>query len=261
MYNLTPAQKDLLKFVVKEVKDGNLDEEFYIVWLLNGECMVWCEGAKDSRSYSGITRGAIDALAAEHLIRCDVEYKTEISEFGGRTSHQQRENSRLITITAKGYEAVATDFGAPDTSFIRHITPLSDVASLDGELNFRCVAMLGAGSTDPRIWDSAVRTAGVVLEERMRAVGQISDRHRVGLDLVNDVFGNNGSLSGRFATSAERQGYRDLYAGAVGAFRNRFAHRLVDPSPQDGGSYIMFINLLLKMLEDLRPQQASEPKP
>jgi len=26
----------------------------------------------------------------------------------------------------------------------------------------------------------------------------------------------------------------------------------VDPSPEDGGAFVMFVNLLLKMLEDLR---------
>jgi hypothetical protein len=44
-----------------------------------------------------------------------------------------------------------------------------------------------------------------------------------------------------------------LYAGVVGAFRNRYAHRLIDPLPEDGGAFIVFVNLLLKMLEDLRP--------
>jgi hypothetical protein len=51
---------------------------------------------------------------------------------------------------------------------------------------------------------------------------------------------------------SERQGYRDLYSGIVGAIRNPFGHRLIDPGPQDAGATLVFINLLLKMLEDLR---------
>jgi len=35
-------------------------------------------------------------------------------------------------------------------------------------------------------------------------------------------------------------------------FRNPSAHRLVDPAPHEGGAYIVFVNLLLKMLDDLR---------
>ena len=43
-----------------------------------------------------------------------------------------------------------------------------------------------------------------------------------------------------------------MYAGMVGAFRNPYAHRLIDPTPEDGGAFIIFVNLLLKMVEDLR---------
>ncbi|MEQ8961337.1 MAG: TIGR02391 family protein [Coleofasciculus sp. C2-GNP5-27] len=42
------------------------------------------------------------------------------------------------------------------------------------------------------------------------------------------------------------------HAGIVGAFRNPSAHRLVDPTPEEGGAFIVFVNLLLKKLEDLR---------
>ena len=64
--------------------------------------------------------------------------------------------------------------------------------------------------------------------------------------------GRSGTLAGSFSHDAERQGYRDLYAGVVGAFRNPYAHRLTHPTPEDGGAFIVFVNLLLKMLKDLR---------
>ena len=102
------------------------------------------------------------------------------------------------------------------------------------------------------LWDSAVRTAGVILEERLRDVGNISDPNQTGQSLVSKVFGNNGTLASKFSVPSEQNGYRDLYAGIVGAFRNPSAHRLVDPSPEEGGAFIVFVNLLLKKLEDLR---------
>jgi hypothetical protein len=102
------------------------------------------------------------------------------------------------------------------------------------------------------MWDSAIRTAGVILEERLRDVGGISNSNRVGQVLVNDVFSQNGTLASKFSVDAERQGYRDMYAGITGAFRNPSAHRLVDPTPEEGGAFIVFVNLLLKKLEDLR---------
>jgi hypothetical protein len=147
---------------------------------------------------------------------------------------------------------VLPSFAAPDTAFVTQLTPLADVTNLDNELKQRCLPVLGVGSTDPMMWNSAVRTAGVILEERLRDVGSIADTGHVGRELVNGVFGNGGTLAGRFSLDAERQGYRDLYAGVVGAFRSRYAHRLVDPMPENGGAFIVFVNLLLKMLEDLR---------
>lgn len=91
----------------------------------------------------------------------------------------------------------------------------------------------------------------MVLEERIRRAAGITDPNRTGRDLVNDVFGDKGTMARLFESSSERSGYRDLYAGVVGVFRNRYAHRLVDPAPEDGGALIIFVNLLLKMTEDL----------
>ena len=88
------------------------------------------------------------------------------------------------------------------------------------ELKHRCLPILGAGAADPKLWDSAVRTAGVILEERLRGVGMIKDPQAVGRDLVNKVFGKVGTLASKFANDAERESHRDLYAGVVGAFRN-----------------------------------------
>jgi len=112
--------------------------------------------------------------------------------------------------------------------------------------------MLGAGAADPMLWDSAVRTAGVILEERLRDVGKISDPNLIGRELVNKVFGQSGSLASKFPVPAERDGYRDLFAGVVGVIRNPSAHRLIDPTPQEGGATLVFVNLLLKKLELLR---------
>jgi hypothetical protein len=186
----------------------------------------------------GVTRGAVEALATNELLHIRVS--------------SDAFNTTDCTLTGKAYEAVDSNFAAPDTSFVRHLTQLADITAFDAELKRRCLPILGAGAADPKLWDSAVRTAGVILEERLRDVGRIKDRQAVGRDLVNKVFGKTGTLAAKFAHEAEREGYRDLYAGVVGAFRNPSAHRLIDPEPQEGGAYIAFVNLLLKMLDDLR---------
>ncbi len=224
--------------------------------------MLWVVGAAGSEilelpsgDHPELTPGALAALDDAGLVMSDISYETKTSTSGSRRPkirYKQVERSRRCTLTGRAFEAVDNDFDAPDTGFWRQLTPLADVTNLDDELKQRVLPILGAGSADPKLWDSAVRTAGVILEERLRNVGGIADTGRVGRDLVNDVFGNGGNLAGRFSLDAERQGYRDLYAGVVGAFRNPYAHRLMDPAPEDGGAFIVFVNLLLKMLEDLR---------
>lgn len=236
MYNLSDSQKDLLRRLVQKVREEHIPEEFFICKTQDGNVIY---GDDDSQANTlEITQLALETFVDNNLLR--------------RTR-------RRCTLTGKAFEAVDNNFNAPDTSFVNHLTPLADITNLDEQLKHldeqlkqRCLPILGAGSADPTLWDSAVRTAGVILEHRLRDVGGISDDNCVGQALVNNVFSKNGTLASKFSVDAERQGYRDLYAGIIGAFRNPSAHRLVDPTPEEGGAFIVFVNLLLKKLEDLR---------
>lgn len=250
MYNLTGNQKALAEWLVQSVRQRKLNGEFVVVWVSNFRqpspvASIVNYGGSEEDQPEIITQGALDSLGANGLILCEIYYKTT-------KSGSQYESNRRCTLTERIYEAVDGSFNAPDTSFIKHLTRLADVSSFDEELKQRCLPILGAGGTDPMLWDSGVRTAGVILEQRLHNVGSISDPNRTGRDLVNDVFGKNGTLVPKFEVSSERDGYRELYAGIVGAFRNPSAHRLIDPSPQEGGAFIVFVNLLLKKLEALR---------
>jgi hypothetical protein len=246
-YNLTPNQQAIIRWLVEKARAGQLDEEFTLSWIM-GEKFTISTYTGPRAEAPSITKGVIDALAHADLLHCQINYKIVHS----RNRSSQRESSRLCTITGKAYEAVDNNFNAPDTSFVTHLTPLADITNLDEALKKRCLPILGAGSADPALWDSAVRTAGVILEERLRDVGGVTDSARIGQQLVNDVFAASGKLAGKFTIDSERQGYRDLYAGIVGVFRNPSAHKIIDPDPSDGGAFIVFVNLLLKRLEALR---------
>ena len=217
-------------------------------WVDHNEFIIQDYKGGSTVDLSYFTKGALDALATADLIICNSSYQYRNTSTG---THQYEMNRRC-TLLGTAYEAVETNFSAPDTSFIKHLTPLADISNLDSEIKQRCLPILGAGSADPKLWDSVVRTAGVLLEERLRSVGGIVDTSRIGRDLVNDVFGNNGTLIAKFPNDSERQGYRDIYAGIVHVFRNPYSHRLIDPKPEDGGAFVVFVNLLLKMLDDLR---------
>ncbi len=257
MYNLTDNQKKVAKWLVKNVRDENLNEEFRIQ-----RAIIPIEGAYQFLilNYKGteqelkdivITKASLNALATNKLL----VYQTN------RTNHNiTSENAyRLLipeiwycTLTGNIYTAVDNEFNTPDTSFINYLNPLANPSDFDEALTKRCFPILATGGSDPKLWDSAVRTAGVILEERLHDVGAISDSSQIGRSLVNAIFGKAGTLVSKFTVDAEREGYRELYSGIVGAFRNPSAHRLVDPSPEEGGAFIVFVNLLLKKLEDLR---------
>jgi hypothetical protein len=235
MYNLTESQKNLLRWFVEQVESDNLSEQFHIVWTNTPEKYVIRELKKNSANSPQITEGALDVLEKNELL-----LQTKSPPLNIR-----------CTLTGKAKEAVDSNFTAPDTSFIKHLTPLADITNLDKELKGRCLPILGAGSADPKLWDSAVRTACVILEERLRHVGKISDPQVIGVSLVGKVFGKTGTLASKFTIESEREGYRDLYAGVLGVFRNQSAHRIVDPTPEDGGAFIVFVNLLLQKLDKL----------
>jgi hypothetical protein len=254
-YNLTNPQKDLLRWMVQENRAGRLLDEFHVHWLeeFGGLILEY----QDQGDYPQITQGALDSLEAAGLLIGIPNIQTRTSQSGTvkkpKFTESRSELGRRVVITARAAEAVDSDFDAPDESFMTQLTPLSDTSNLDDELNERCLPPLMTGSSNPKMWDTSVRTAVVILEERLRDVGGIADSERIGRGLVNDVFGANGSMAGRF-TSSERDGYRDLYSGIVGVFRNVYAHRIVDPTPEEAGAFIVFVNLLLKRLEDLREE-------
>lgn len=234
MYNLTKSQKTLLSWFVEQVRDDNLTEQFHIVWTNTPEKYIIRELKRKLVNSPQITEGGLDALAKNELLLLEKSPPFNIR----------------CTLIGKAYKAVDSNFNAPDISFVKHLTPLEDITNIDKELKERCLPILGAGN-DPKHWDNAVRQAFLILEERLRSVSGIPTSEKNTSEvLVNKVFGEASSI---IADRAEKTSYRNLYSGVFTVFRNKYGHRFVDPSPEDGGAIISFINLLLKMLDDLRP--------
>ncbi len=230
-FNLTPNQMDLLREIVECIRAQVMPEEFMVIYTLGGTSV---SEAEQHQWKNEITKGKLDALEANGLIQVD-----------------RRKYNDNVSLLGAAYAAVDNNFAAPDTSFLTQLTPLADITNLDPQLKARVLPILGAGAADPVLWDSAVRTASVILEERLRDVGSITDGS-FGKDLVNKVFGKTGVLAPKFTEDSERESYRDLYAGVTGLIRNPSAHRLIDPKPEEGGVSIVLVNLLLSKLESLR---------
>jgi hypothetical protein len=234
-YNLTETQKTLLKWIIEEVRAGKLDEEeIWFIWTLSGTNIV---GYRGSGSIPEVKTGTLDALQESGFLTCD----------------RSRAHEYKCTLTNRAYEAVDSDFGGPDLSALSRLIPLTEVEHLDSELWDRCRLSLSAGGNDPKAWDKAVRTATVVLEERLRKLGktEVINPNATGEAIVNIIFaGRSPVLSGKL-DDKQLKAYRDLYAGMMSVFRNSYAHRLIDPNPEVGGAIIVFIDLLLKMLKNI----------
>lgn len=232
-YNLTDTQKELLKWIVSEVRAGKLnEEEIWAIWDAQGTSLVGYRGHVPE-----IRKTTLDALEKNGCLTCS----------------QRREDQYKCALTSRAFEAIDSNFSAPDLSAIPHLIPLTEIDHLDTELWDRCRLSLSAGGTDPKAWDKAVRMATVVLEERLRKLGKTESINpdATGESIVNIIFaGKNPVLSGKLEEK-KLKAYRDLYAGIMSVFRNSYAHRIVDPSPEIGGAIIVFIDLLLKMLEDI----------
>lgn len=231
--NLTETQKNLLQWLVKEVRAGKLEEEeIWFIWSYDGASLVGYRG-----KVPDVKTASLDALQNNGFLVCA----------------QSNPNQYKCALTSQAYEAVNSNFSSPNFSATSYLLPLDKIKHLDPELWDRCRFSLSSGENDPKAWDQAVRTATVVFEERLRKLGKTEaiNADATGETIVNIIFaGNKPVLSGKL-DDKKLQAYRALYAGTMSVFRNLYAHRIIDPSPENGGAIIVFINLLLKMLDEI----------
>ena len=234
---LTEKQKNLLRWIVEGVRAGYFPAEDNILW----GCQVF--GGPSWPNYTG-SDSCPEVEFTELAILQDHRY----IKWQGIASDEYKG-----ALTQKAYEAVDSNFAEPDRSAIPHLIPLTEVEHLDSELWERVRISLSAGGDNLKAWDTGIRNATVVLEDRMRKLGNIDNINQkaTGNGIVNLIFGSNKSVQKDKLPSEELEAYRDLYSGTMKLFRNRYAHRFIDPKPEEGGEIIVFINLLLKMLDNL----------
>lgn len=107
-----------------------------------------------------------------------------------------------------------------------------------------------------RQFDSAIRKVFVVLKTRLcRKFGISEDVD--GVNLVNEVFGAKSPHLSNLSP-AEKQTYRDLFAGLFGLLRNRFAHNNEHPDLADLDAAIANVNLCLRVIGDFRENPSEE---
>lgn len=117
-------------------------------------------------------------------------------------------------------------------------------AGLDAELAQRCGDLVRLGA-----FDEAVRSAFVLLEERLRKATGVEGM--TGTALANRAFNADpGSLALRLTEDrGEREGLRELFSGAFKLFRNPSAHGVVGYTSAEGKAILELVNLLLGILK------------
>ncbi|WP_433628424.1 TIGR02391 family protein [Halomicrococcus sp. NG-SE-24] len=120
-----------------------------------------------------------------------------------------------------------------------------DSGVLDSELAEECLSTYENGD-----YQEAVRTAFIILEERVREKGEF-EADDYGDSLMSEAFSVNGGPLSFGETGAEKQGAMFLYRGAIMALRNPASHRFVEEADQDYARDVLHtVNLLLRILEE-----------
>jgi uncharacterized protein (TIGR02391 family) len=139
------------------------------------------------------------------------------------------------------------------------------VRSREGLQSYRNANLLPRGKVHPAIadkvypaflrgeYDTAVFQAFREVEIAVR-VGGAYPQETVGVKLMREAFrptqgSNSGPLTDKSLPVAEQEGMMNLFAGAIGLYKNPQSHRNVPTEPVDAAEVIMFAGHLLRIID------------
>ncbi|WP_181439747.1 TIGR02391 family protein [Curtobacterium sp. MCBD17_028] len=85
------------------------------------------------------------------------------------------------------------------------------------------------------------------------------EKRQLGVPMMRDAFKPGGPLSDADEVVSEQEAVRDLFVGAIGAFKNPTSHRAVEfDSPVEAASIIHLADLLLRIVDRAKARRATE---
>ena len=97
-------------------------------------------------------------------------------------------------------------------------------------------------------YDTAVFQAFKEVEVRVREAAQGADTD-LGVSLMRKAFGEGGPLTDASAHKAEQQALSDLFAGAIGSYKNPHSHRSVTIESAEAAEMIVLASHLLGIVD------------
>lgn len=105
---------------------------------------------------------------------------------------------------------------------------------------------------------TAVFEATRQVEIAVREAAGFQNR-QLGVPMMRDAFKPGGPLADADEVVSEQEAVRDLFVGAIGAFKNPTSHRTVEfDSPSEAASIIHLADLLLRIVDRAKARRATE---